>query len=99
MDGRRRRGRPRKSWKDNIEEWTGQSMSSLLYVAADRRRWATITAEASVGYPNDAWASRVLIDVFNGRYKRKSTSSEECFVDKFGCHLTFNQRYLGYLRM
>ena len=24
--GRRRRGRLRKSWKDNIKEWTGQSM-------------------------------------------------------------------------
>ena len=24
------RGRPRKSWKDNINEWTGQSLSSLL---------------------------------------------------------------------
>ena len=37
-----------KSWKDNIKEWTGQSISSLLCVAEDRRRWAAITAEASV---------------------------------------------------
>ena len=49
VDGRRHRGRPRKSWKENIKEWTGQSMSSLLRVAEDRRRWAAITAEASVG--------------------------------------------------
>ena len=28
-----------------------QSMSSLLPVAEDRRRWATITAETSVGIP------------------------------------------------
>ena len=47
VDERRRRGRPRKSWK----EWTGQSKSSLLRVAEDRRRWAAITAEASVGVP------------------------------------------------
>ena len=26
VDGKRRRGRPRKSWKDNIKEWKGQSM-------------------------------------------------------------------------
>ena len=26
VDGRRRRGRPRKSWKDKIREWAGQSM-------------------------------------------------------------------------
>ena len=49
VDGRRRRSRKRKSWKDNIKEWAGQSMSSLLRVAEDRRRWAAITAEASVG--------------------------------------------------
>jgi hypothetical protein len=51
VDGKRRRGRPRKSWRDNIKEWTGQSMSSLLRVAEDRRRWAAVTAEASVGVP------------------------------------------------
>ena len=44
-------GRPRKSWKDNIKEWTIQSMSSLLRVAEDRRRWAAVTQEASVGVP------------------------------------------------
>ena len=66
VDGKRRRGRPRKSWKDNIKEWPGQSMSSLLRVAENRRRWAAVTAEVSVGgYSNDAWASRVLIDWLN----------------------------------
>ena len=35
VDGRRHRGRPHQLWKDNIEEWTGQSMSSLLNVAED----------------------------------------------------------------
>ena len=34
--------------KDNMKEWTGQSMSLLLRVAEDRRRWATITEDASV---------------------------------------------------
>ena len=48
MDGRRHRGRPCKSWKDNIKEWAGQSMSSMLRVEEDRRRWVAITAEASV---------------------------------------------------
>ena len=47
----RRRGRPRKSWKDSIKEWTCLSTPSLLCVADDRRRWAAITAEASVGVP------------------------------------------------
>ena len=47
----RRTGRPRKSWKDYIKEWTGQSMSPLLRIADDRSRWEPITAEASVGVP------------------------------------------------
>ena len=49
--GSRRRGVRGKSWKDNIKEWTGQSMSSSLRIADDRSRWAVITAEASIGVP------------------------------------------------
>ena len=46
-DGRRR-GRLRKSWRDNIKEWTGLSLS-LLYIADDGNRWwVTIATEASV---------------------------------------------------
>ena len=36
---------------DRTREWTGQSMSSLLRVVEDRRRWVAITAEASVLVP------------------------------------------------
>ena len=57
VDRRRRRGGPRKSCMDNSKEWTGQSMSSLLPVAEDRRQWGAVTVEASVGVPQ-----RVLID-------------------------------------
>ena len=37
--------------RDNIKEWTGQSLSSLLHIADNRSRWAAITTEASVGVP------------------------------------------------
>ena len=40
------RGSPRKSWKNNIKEWTGKSMSLLLRIA-DVRSWAVMTAETS----------------------------------------------------
>ena len=33
IDGSSCRGRPRKLWRDTIKEWTGQSLSSLLYIA------------------------------------------------------------------
>ena len=51
VDGCRRRGRPRKSWKDNIKEWTGWSMSSWLHITDDRGRWAVISADAYAGVP------------------------------------------------
>ena len=35
VDGSRRRGRPRKSRKDNVKKLTGQSMSALLRIADD----------------------------------------------------------------
>ena len=51
VDGSCRRGRLHKSWKDNIMEWTGQSMSSLLHIGNDRGRWSVIAVDASVGVP------------------------------------------------
>ena len=51
VDGSRRREKPRKSWKNNIKEWTGQSMLSLLVIADDSSRWAVITANTSAGVP------------------------------------------------
>ena len=44
----RRRERPRKSWRDNIKELTGQSLWPLLRIADGRNRWATIAAEAYI---------------------------------------------------
>ena len=43
LDGSRRRERPRKSWKDNANDLTGQSMSSLLHIADVR----TVNRQAS----------------------------------------------------
>ena len=72
VDGRRRRSRPRKSWKDSIVEWTGQPMSSLLRVPEDRRRWAAITAESSVGclgVTGFDWSAKWRRDVLHGDRK------------------------------
>ena len=51
VDGSRHRGRPRKSRKDNIKEWIGQSMSLFLHIVDDRGRWAVIAADPSIGVP------------------------------------------------
>ena len=41
---------PRELWRDNIKEWTGRPLSSLLHIilriAENRTRWATIATEA-----------------------------------------------------
>ena len=42
VDGSRLRGRPRKSWKNNIKEWTGQSLSPFLNIADDISWWAGV---------------------------------------------------------
>ena len=60
VDGRRRRRKLRKSWKDVTNEWTDQSMLSVLRGAEDRRRWPDNTAETSVVVPLMNW---ILIDL------------------------------------
>ena len=39
VQGKRRRGRPRKSWEDNIKEWTGLDPKDMLRKAEDRKEW------------------------------------------------------------
>lgn len=51
VEGKRRRGRQRKSWMDNIKEWTGCSFQTLLRSAEDRERWRSLTAQASTMTP------------------------------------------------
>ena len=59
VDGGRRRGGPRKSRKENVIVWTGQSMSSLTHCCAQQTievdgqpsQWRHLSE-----YPNDAWA-------------------------------------------
>ena len=49
MRGRRRRGRLRKSWNDNIKEWTDRSISSLLRIVVNIDQWAIIAEDPYVG--------------------------------------------------
>ena len=53
VDGWRRRGRPRKPWKDNIKEWTG--------IAAHRRTTEVNRQPVPYEHLNNAWASRELV--------------------------------------
>ena len=50
MKGKRKRGRQKKRWEDNIKEWTGMDFaSSTSYRAAENSvRWKGIVANSSV---------------------------------------------------
>ena len=48
MKGARRRGRQKKSWEDNIKEWTGMEFGDSLRAAKDREGWKGIVATSSV---------------------------------------------------
>ena len=38
-DGRRRRGRPRRKWMDELHEVTGMNLAELRVVTAERKHW------------------------------------------------------------
>ena len=48
LEGGRRRGRQRKCWMDNINEWTYLPMPELLKRASCRKDWKRISAESSL---------------------------------------------------
>ena len=45
---KRKRGRQKKRWGDNIKEWTGMDFASSTRVAENRTRWKGIVANSSV---------------------------------------------------
>jgi hypothetical protein len=49
--GSQRRGGQRKTWIDNIKEWTGLSVSTLLLVAERRDQWRTLCGDTSALTP------------------------------------------------
>ena len=44
INGKRRRGRPRRRWTDDIKEWTGLSIVDCLRTARDRTAWRTLVS-------------------------------------------------------
>ena len=48
---KRKRGRQKKRWEDNIREWTGLDVNSSQRAAEDRQRWQKIVADISSGAP------------------------------------------------
>ena len=51
LEGGRRRGRQRKSWTDNIREWTAMNTQDLLTAAEERPVWRRLSSSASTLSP------------------------------------------------
>ena len=47
VEGERGRGRPRKTWTDNVKDWTAMRLHELLTAAHDRPRWRKIVASTA----------------------------------------------------
>ena len=45
INGKRRWGRPRTMWTDNIKEWTKISYNDCIRVEQDREGWRSMTAD------------------------------------------------------
>ena len=55
--GRRKKGRPKKRWCDNIREWTGKSFAETQALAHDREGWRRLAKKSSRWRPNDSRGS------------------------------------------
>ena len=52
MKGKRKRGRQKKRWEDNIKEWTRMDFASSTRADENRLRWKGIVANLAV-VPDD----------------------------------------------
>eukprot|EP00795_Rhopilema_esculentum_P001308 gene1308-biopygen9998 len=51
VDGKRKRGRPRRKLENDVEDLLGMTMAELLRKAQDRDTWRTTIACATAGQP------------------------------------------------
>ena len=48
VKGKRKKGRQKKRWEDNIKEWTGMDLARSTRAAENRSRWKGIVVNSSV---------------------------------------------------
>ena len=48
VQGGRQRGRQRRQWEDNIEEWTGLEWNNILRKAENREEWRKLVVKSTV---------------------------------------------------
>ena len=55
VKGRRRHGRQRKRWKDNIGEWTGLEFTKSQRAVENRKKWIKLVLKLSVVPQRPSW--------------------------------------------
>ena len=48
VQGKRKRGRQKKKWADNIMEWTGKSFAATQALAHNRTEWSQLVHRSSI---------------------------------------------------
>ena len=48
MKGKRKEGRQKKRWEDNIKEWTRMDFASSARAAENKTRWGGVVANSSM---------------------------------------------------
>ena len=55
VKGRRRQGRQRKRWEDNIREWTGLEFAKSQRAEENRQKWRKLVVKSSVAPQRPPW--------------------------------------------
>ena len=55
VKGRRRQGRQKKRWKDNIREWTGLEFTKSTRAVENREKWRKLVVKSSVVPKRPLW--------------------------------------------
>ena len=55
IDGRRGKGRPRRHWNDDINEWTGNQLYTNIKLAQDRVTWRSVASRSQNGPQQPEW--------------------------------------------
>ena len=80
VKGKRKRGRQKKRWEDNIKEWTGMDFASSTRAAENRSRWKVVVANSFV-VPDDLprlW-DRIEIEQLKNRHVQFNDSIKGMF--------------------
>ena len=48
IDGKRRRGKPKMQWQDNIVEWTSLGLEEAMLITTNREGWKKINCSPMV---------------------------------------------------